>query len=114
MDRLWLGAMSPRLQASTWVPAGPVMTHEPCAGCESMDQLTPVPPGRLSFTVTAVAVPDLMLLTTIVKPTEPPTSTGLASCLFVMVSSGQCTVSDAWLVNGPPFSLPTDTEAVFG
>src|SRR5438128_1712572 len=65
-------------------------------------------------TVPAVAVPDLRLLTTIVRPTEPPTSTGLASCLLVMVSSGQCTVSDAWLVNGPPFSLPTDTEAVFG
>src|SRR5260370_34614454 len=57
-------------------------------------------PGRLLPTVTR-------------KPTVSPAVTGLASAVLAIVRPGHCTVVDASLVNGPPFSLLTDTDAVF-
>src|SRR5439155_25649725 len=102
----------PRLQVRVWLPAAPVIVQLPCAGCVSIDQSTPVPDGSGSSTVTSVAAPAPPLLMVTLKPTGSLTSTGLASAVFAMPRLGHCTVVDAGLWNGPPFSLVTDTEAV--
>src|SRR5580658_7023597 len=59
-----------------------------------MDQLMPVPPGRGSFRVTAVAVPVPAAAefdTVMVKPMVVPADTGVASAVFVMESPGAWT-----------------------
>src|SRR5438552_4583853 len=91
MVRLSPGAMSPRLQDSTWLPADPLMLQEPAAGCRSMDQSTPLPAGSGSLRVTARAMPvsaASLLDTVIVKPTGSPVLTGLASAVLTTLSSG--------------------------
>src|SRR2546428_11269057 len=102
-DRLAPGAISPRVQSSTWLPTAPLMAQLPCAGCVSTDQSTPEPPGSGSCSDTERAVPApsaLLLLTVMVKPIGLPTVTGDASGVLVTVSTGASTTIVALLITG--------------
>src|SRR5215467_9799409 len=58
-----------------------------------MLQFNPVPAGRGSFSITlaAVAVPEtLLLLTVIVNPIVVPVGTGVASAVLVTLRFGDC------------------------
>src|SRR5262249_22973717 len=91
--------MSPKLQASVWLGAAPVMLQvpgPPNAGL--MDQFTPVPPGSGSDRVTALAVPvpgAAEFDTVTVNPIGSPALTGVASAVLVIDRFGHCTVVDA-------------------
>src|SRR5438309_9963689 len=58
---------------------------------DSMVQVTPVRAGSGSLTVTAVAAPGPPLDTVMVKPTEVPALTGVASAVLVMARLGRGT-----------------------
>src|SRR5947207_5637869 len=55
---------------------------------DSIVQFTPVSAGSGSLTVTAIAVPGPPLDTVMVKPTEVPALTGVASEVLVMARLG--------------------------
>ena len=57
-----------------------------------MLQLIPVPVGRESLSVAAVAAPAPVLLTVRVYPTEEPADTVAESGASVRFSAGHCTV----------------------
>jgi hypothetical protein len=83
------GARFPKLQLNTPL----AMEHVPSplyAGL--IDQLTPVPVGRVSLSVAELAVPDPLLLTASVYPIEDPALTVAASAVFVRLRVGHCTV----------------------
>jgi hypothetical protein len=79
--------------------AVPVMEHEPGPAYAGLiDQLTPLPPGNGSFSVTAVAVPvpaAAEFATRTVKPIAEPADTTAASAVLVIDSAGARTVVDA-------------------
>src|SRR5205085_2745018 len=71
----WMSMWAPlarvaKVQLSTWLPAAPVMAQPLTAGDRL--QLRPALPGRLSATVTVLAVPAPVLLTVTVNPTWSP------------------------------------------
>jgi predicted ATPase len=57
-----------------------------------MLQLIPVPVGKVSLSVAAVAVPAPVLLAVSVYPIDAPAVTDAASPVFVRLSAGHCTV----------------------
>ena len=112
------GAMSPKLQPSTWLPTGPVIVQVPGpAYAGLMDQLTPDPAGRLSVRVTlrAVPVPAAPLLDTVtVKPMALPALTVSWSGVLRTETFGQSTVVDAEAVTLPAVWLVALAVAVLG
>src|SRR3954463_3049517 len=77
-----------------------------------MDQLMPRPGrvGRLSETVTPVAVPVPSLVILIVKPTGLPAGTVWASGILIVLTSGSCGMQmPAWAVAEPALELVTLT-----
>jgi hypothetical protein len=60
-----------------------------------IDQLTPLPPGSGSLSVTPVALPGPVFDTMTVKPIASPALTDAASAVLVICSPGHCTVTDA-------------------
>jgi hypothetical protein len=107
-------AKSPMTQLSVWTAgAVPVMVHVPgpeYAG--EIDQETPSPMGNGSLIVTPCAPPGPKFVTVTVKPIALPALTVPASAVFVVVSDGHCTTSEAlaW-TDG---LLVEVSEAVFG
>src|SRR5439155_1561325 len=77
------GAMSPMVQDRTCAPTAPASEH-PVPVWDWMVQVTPGSEGRVSVSVTSVAVPGPELPTSMVKPTEVPALTGVASAVLVM------------------------------
>src|SRR5215813_11785203 len=71
--------------------------HRPGFDCESIDQVTPEPEpaGRLSLTVTPVAVPVPLFLTRTVNPIGSPAFTDVASAVFVILTEAGLHVIDA-------------------
>src|SRR5215831_15212245 len=104
-------AMAPKEQSRTWAPTLPLILQAALAG--SIDQLTPEPAGRGSWTVTLVAVPGPPFLTVMVKPMSVPALTGVASAFLVMDSDGHCTVMDA-CAGGMVLELSAATVALLG
>src|SRR5262245_32144262 len=110
------GVMSPKLHANIWFGAAPEMSHVPGPEYPGLiDQLTPSPAGSGSERVTDRAMPvslASLFETVTVKPIGFPASTGVASAVLVIASSGARTtiVADAstsgWLA--------ADAVAVFG
>jgi len=82
LTRLWLGGVPLTDQPGSVLPA-------------SMVQLTPVPAGRSSVTLSPVASPAPLLVSVTVKPIGEVAPTLTASAVFVMVTTGQSTVSEA-------------------
>src|SRR5438270_2047523 len=79
-----------KLQPSTWVPTGPVIAQPVTGGL--MLQFRSPPAGSGSVTVTPVAVPGPLLLTTMSKPMPVPALTGPAGlAVLVMWMVGHCT-----------------------
>src|SRR5438477_10181306 len=79
--------MSPSEHERVCDPAGPVIEQaEPL--WDAMVHVIPVREGSGSFTVTAVAVPGPPLDTVMVKPTEVPAVTGVASAVLVIARLG--------------------------
>src|SRR5438270_6220658 len=95
VEVMWIvGSLAtPRLakvQLSTWVPTGPVIAQPVTDGL--MLQLRSPPAGSGSLTVTPVAVPGPLLLTTMSKPMPVPALTGPAGlAVLVMWMVGHCT-----------------------
>ena len=69
----------------------------------SIVQLTSVPAGKLSLTLSPAAVPAALLLKVTVKPIWEPALTLAASAVLVIVTVAQLTVSEA--VSWPEPSL---------
>src|SRR5437764_710991 len=105
------GAMSPSEHDSTCEPAAPASEH-PVPLWDWMVQVTPESEGRVSVTVTSVAVPGPELPTSMVKPTEVPALTGVASAVLVMARLGPLTtmVAELWTVG----ALVLEALAVLG
>src|SRR5439155_21525631 len=105
------GAMSPSEQDSTCEPTAPASEH-PVPVWDWMVQVTPGSEGRVSVSVTSVAVPGPELPTSMVKPTEVPALTGVASAVLVMARPGPWTtiVAKWWTV----LALVADALAVLG
>ena len=97
-------ARSPNAQLRVWDPTAPLIEQGFPAGCDAIDQLSPLIPGNASVSVTAFAVPGPEFETPIVNPTVSPALTVAASAVFVMWSDGHWTVveaeavTSAWLV----------------
>ena len=93
---------SPKLQFRVWLGAEPAIEHEALAGL--IDQLTPVPLGNGSVSVTPAAVPGPLFDTPIVKPIASPALTCRRVCHLRDVEAGHCTVmlaeavTAAWFV----------------
>src|SRR5262245_53766838 len=73
-------------QLRTWLGLLPLIEHSPAFDWLSIDQVTPAPEpaGRLSLTVTPLAVPVPVLVTLIVEPIGSPALTEAASAVFRM------------------------------
>src|SRR4051812_28567624 len=71
-------------QPRTWAGLVPVIAHRPALDCVSIDQVTPAPEpaGKLSVTVTPLAVPVPLFVTLIVKPILSPALTSAESAFF--------------------------------
>jgi hypothetical protein len=99
------GARSPKLQASVWLPALPVIWQALAGAWPAMLQLTPLlfgPPGSGSLIPTLVAVPvpwALALLTERLNPIDVPALTGVPSALLPSVRLGHKTVAVAEAVS---------------
>src|SRR5215831_5792564 len=108
--------MSPKLQASVWLGAAPVMLQVPGPAYAGLiDQLTPVPPGSGSERVTALAVPVPWAAefdTVMVKPIGSPALTEVASAVLVIDRSGAITTIVADASTSGWFEA--DAVAVFG
>jgi hypothetical protein len=79
-------ATVPKLQCSSWFGAVPAIEQSGLA--ESIDQLMPLPPGRVSMIVTPLAFPAPVFVTVIVKPIGSPALTDALSAVFVICSAG--------------------------
>ena len=71
----------------------------------SIVQLTSVPAGKLSVTLSPVAVPALLLVNVTLKPICEPALTLTASDVLVIVTVAQSTVSEAEASPEPSFSV---------
>src|SRR5438094_7143170 len=79
--------MSPIVHERVCAPAA-ALIEQAAAVWDAMVQVTPARAGRGSLTVTAVAVPGPPLDTVMVKPTEVPAVTGVASAVLVIARLG--------------------------
>src|SRR5439155_8391767 len=96
-----------------WVWGEPEIEQFPPPDWDPIDQSTPLPAGRASFTVTFLAVPTPLSLTVTANPMGSPASTGEASAVLVMARLGQFTVVEAeagW--TGP--GVVAEAEAAVG
>src|SRR5438105_4887883 len=96
--------MSPIVHDSVCEPAEPAMEHAE-AVWDAMVHVTPVRAGSGSATVTPVAVPGPPLDTVMVKPTNVPAVTGVASAVLVMARPGPSTTIVALSSTDWPFEL---------
>jgi hypothetical protein len=72
----------------------------------SIAQLTSVPEGKLSVTLSPVAVSPLLFVNVTVKPIPEPAITLAASAVLLMVTVTQSTVSEAEASPEPSLSVP--------
>src|SRR5712692_2423018 len=95
-------------QLRTW-GALPAIEHSEGMLWLLMDQVTPEPEpaGRLSLTVTPLAVPGPVLLTVTVKPIGSPALTGLASAVLRTWMLAGLQVIEALLVSLPSLVVVT-------
>ena len=71
----------------------------------SIVQLTSVPTGKLSVTLSPVAVPALLLVNVTLKPIWEPALTLATSAVLLIVTVAQSTVSEAEASPEPSFSV---------
>src|SRR6266542_608402 len=105
-------AMVPKAQLSDWLPTEPVIVHPESEPPASMAQFSPVLVGRVSVTVTPVAVPVPPAVAVITNPIVLPAFTGLAPATWVMEMEGQFTVMEASRASPPAFVELTEAVLV--
>ena len=72
---VWLAAMVPNEQLSTWVPTAPVIAQVPGPAYAGSVQFTPEPAGSTSVKVAPATAPPALSVTVIVKPIGLPAVT---------------------------------------
>jgi hypothetical protein len=97
-------ARSPKLQVSV-----PLVMEQPVSEPAAIDQLRPAVVGRVSETVTAIAVPAPLFVAVMRKPIGLPDATLAASAVFVRLIAPQFTV---WLAELKLLSRLTSTRAL--
>jgi hypothetical protein len=105
--------MSPNEHDNVWFGAEPVTPHVPCPPYAGLiDQLTPLPPGSGSSSVTDRATPGPEFPTTTVNPMLSPALTVASSAALLIVRCGARTTIVAESCTDPVFEA--DAVAVFG
>src|SRR5208282_1645484 len=112
--RLALGLRLPNAQLSTWLPAAPLMVHDPgpvYAGV--IDQFRPVPVGRGSLKEALLAVPAELLAIVMVKPIGLPAVTVAESGVVVTVTTAALAGGKATTKSLKTFVLPPMPASTF-
>jgi hypothetical protein len=107
---IWISIDAPAARFANEQLRAPAAIEQPGTG-GLIAQFTPE--GNVSFTVTFVAFPLPMLLTTIVNAAVWPAPIGLLSAVLTTLTSGHCTTTEA-CAGGGATPLPTVAVAVFG